>query len=134
MLLGGVLQNWLISAAVQFALRQVAKFRDGVDWPTVRRDLEARVRDLVPREWLDDEAVAAMDIALECVKEVLASTADLETILTKLAESDWQGALNAVVALAKRIAGMPQTPAATVTKLKRFASIVDPTDSVAAAA
>ena len=100
-------EKWLIGMVISFVLRQVAKFKSQIEWAKVKADLELRVRALVPGEFFDSEAVALCNVVVDGVVAVLSAQADLESILTKLAASDWDGALAAVVALLKKLWATP---------------------------
>ncbi len=88
-----MLEKLLISIIVSFVLRQIAKFKDQTNWATVRADLEARVKDLVPGTWFDPESVALADLVLEKIEAALGATADLSALLHLVAAEDWVGAL-----------------------------------------
>jgi hypothetical protein len=92
-------EKWLIGMVVAFVLRQVAKFRDTIDWAKVKADLDARVTALVPGVFFDSEAVALVNALLDRIVMVLGDTADLQKILDALAASDWAGAYAALLVL-----------------------------------
>ena len=100
-------ERWLVGMVISFVLRQVAKFKSQINWTQVKADLEVRVRALVPGDFFDGEAVALCNVVIDGVVSVLSAQADLEAILTKLAASDWQGALDSVVALLKKLWASP---------------------------
>jgi hypothetical protein len=76
-----MIQKWIISAAVSFMLRQLAKWQKSIDWAMVKADLKKRVEDLIPGEWMDAE-IAAMAMALvDAAAAVLASSEELEKII-----------------------------------------------------
>lgn len=91
-----MLERWLISIVISFVLRQLAKFKQDVDWGKVRADMDARIRALVPGSWFDNEAVALCNSVLDGVIFVLGSSESIETILRLLAESKWEDAAAAL--------------------------------------
>ena len=91
-----MLEKWIVSIVISFVLRQVAKFKDQTNWVTLRADFEARARDIMPKKWLDEEAVAVVDLVLDKLQAVLSATADLEHLLRLVAAEDWPGALAAL--------------------------------------
>lgn len=111
-----MLQNWIISLVISFVLRQIDKFKETIDWAKVRLDLDVRVRALVPGTFFDAEAVAIADWLLDSVIYVLSAQGHLQSVLTKLATSDWAGALAELKELLADLWSQvgphqPQTPA-----------------------
>lgn len=84
---------------ISFVLRQLDKFEGQVDWAKVERDMNDRVRSLIPGTWFDEEAVQLMSSLLSGVKHVLADTAKLHAIMDALAAQDWMTAYNSLKAL-----------------------------------
>ena len=80
------MHSWLISIVISFVLRQLAKFTDSIDWDKVQKDLDERVRQIVPGTWFDDEAVKIVDIAFLTIKRVLKAQDKIQSILQLLAE------------------------------------------------
>lgn len=76
-----MVQKWLISLAVSFVLKQLAKWQQGIKWDLVKADLEARLRALVPGEMFDDELVQALHALVDILASILAAQADLELII-----------------------------------------------------
>jgi hypothetical protein len=76
-----MLKSWLIKAAIAFALRQLAKWKDGINWETVKADLEARIRDLVPGELFDDEAAKMVRSVVDMIAGLLGDQAAITNII-----------------------------------------------------
>lgn len=91
-----MLERWLINLVISFVLRQLAKFKNEIDWAKVRVDMSARIAAVIPGTWFDDEAVYVANALLDGVLLVLGQTADLERVLALLAASDWNGAFEAL--------------------------------------
>jgi hypothetical protein len=94
-----MLEKWLVSIVIGFVLRQLAKFKEQTNWETVRTDLEARVKDLVPGSWFDAEAVLLVNLVMEKLVAILGSAEVLKEILEKVAAEDWVGALSTLKGL-----------------------------------
>jgi len=75
------MKQWLIGAAIKFALRQIGKWGTSIDWPKVKADFAIRVRDLVPGEMLDDEAVAAAMAVIDIFASILGDQSALQKIV-----------------------------------------------------
>jgi hypothetical protein len=72
-------------------MRQLSKWKEGVDWAKVRRDLEDRIRAMIP-SWIADEAVRWAMVIVDVVEAVLQAKADIDAILQHLANSEFQEA------------------------------------------
>lgn len=88
--------TWLVGAAISFVLRQLKKFGKETDWDTVKDDLGARVTDLVPGEFFDDEAVNISNAFVDAVKRGLSQTKHLEIVFDHLQAEEWDKAINAL--------------------------------------
>jgi hypothetical protein len=91
-----MLTRWIIQLAISFIIRQIAKFGKTIDWSQVKADLALRVEDLVPGKWLDPEAVALCNALVDAAASVLASTVEIEKVLTLLASEKWAEAAQAI--------------------------------------
>lgn len=87
-----MLERWAISMAISFIMRQLSKFLESINWETVKADLAARVRDLVPGSWFDSEAVAVAMAMVDAVAAILSASSELESVLKLLADQKWQDA------------------------------------------
>lgn len=76
-----MIQKWVLSIVVAFVMRQIAKFTMGIDWVLIKLDIEARVRDIVPGVWLDDQAVKLALTLIDIVASVLSAQEDLQKIV-----------------------------------------------------
>lgn len=85
-------ERWLIQSVIAFALRQLAKFKDSIDWAKVKEDVEVRVRKLIPGTWFDDEGVAIANAILDRAQVVISSADDIKEILDHVAASEWEKA------------------------------------------
>jgi hypothetical protein len=94
-----MVDKWLIGLVVSFVLRQLAKFTDKIDWPTLKADWQARAADLIPGTFFDDEAKAITAVVVDGIQSVLSSTSTWETILGLLGAGKTQEALDALLAL-----------------------------------
>jgi hypothetical protein len=86
--------SWILKAIVAFVTRQVGKYLESVDFETVRKDLEIRLRDLVPGTILDDAAVEAMDFVIKAIKRFLANAMEAKNVLEHLRAGDINFAFN----------------------------------------
>lgn len=77
---------------IQFALRQLEKFKHSIDWAKVKLDVEPLVRKFVPGTWFDQDAVDAVNQFVDLAACALAQTGALDEILNLLAAQDWNGA------------------------------------------
>lgn len=91
-----MLEKWLVGVVIAFVLRQLAKFKDTVDWVKVKADLDLRVRALVPGTWFDDEAAAIVGLVMDRVIAVLSQGDQVKVILELLAAEQWAAALVAL--------------------------------------
>ncbi len=89
----------VIGMIISFLLRQLDKFKSGINWAMVKVDIAVRVRALVPGTWFDDEAVAITDGLVDRVAAILADTAALNNILQLMGQQRWAEAGNALLAL-----------------------------------
>lgn len=87
-----MIQKWVISMAITFMMRQLAKWQKGIDWPKVKADLAERVRALIPGEWLDAEAVSLMETLVDAAAAVLAANEVLEQIINLVVAGKYQDA------------------------------------------
>lgn len=88
-----IIQRWIVQAVIAFILRQVAKFGAKTDWVKVKADVQARVADLIPGTFFDDEGKRLADAVLDLCVRVLKSTAQLEKILTLVAAEKFPEAI-----------------------------------------
>lgn len=79
-----MLKNWLIQAAIAFALRQLAKWQGGIDWAKVKADLSARVRDLIPGEMFDGVAVKMVESVVDMLAAALGDQKEIDNIVNLL--------------------------------------------------
>lgn len=82
-------QHWLIGVALAFVMRQVRKFGETTDWVKVKADMIARVRDIVPGTWFDDEAAAVCSQLVDAVQALLVDKAVQEKLAELLAKEQW---------------------------------------------
>lgn len=87
-----MVQNWIMGMVVSFVMRQLAKWGKSIDWAMVKADVDARVRALVPGEWLDDEAVQMAHALVDALAGVLGANAILEKIVMLLLDKKFQDA------------------------------------------
>lgn len=88
-----------MSMAISFVLKQLDRFKGAVDWDKVQKDLDDRVRAMIPGTWFDDDAVAFVNSILAGVRHVLGDSGNVQMILKDLAAQDWSGAANQLRAL-----------------------------------
>lgn len=84
-------RNIIIRFAIGFIMRQLSKWKEGIDWAKVSTDLEERIRSFIP-SWIADEAVRWAMVLLDVVEAVLQAKSDIEAILTLLANSEFDEA------------------------------------------
>lgn len=94
-----MMNRMVMSVVISFVMRQLQKFQTTIDWDQVQKDLDDRVRALVPGSWFDDEAVQYVNIALSAIKATLGQSDKIQSILTLLADQKTQDAIAALKAL-----------------------------------
>jgi len=87
-----MVQKWILSLAVSFFMRQLARWQDEIDWALVKEDLDTRIRALVPGEWFDQTAVDVIHTLVDVAASVLSATETLRAVIDLLANKDFQGA------------------------------------------
>jgi len=75
------MKTWLLQVVIKFALKQVAKWQNSIDWAKVKGNVEKFVREEMPGEILDDEAVELCFSVLDAVAAALSASEDLEKIV-----------------------------------------------------
>lgn len=88
--------RWIVNIVILFVLRQLARFREEFDWTKAEADLDARVRQLVPGTWFDDEAAAVARAAFEALHGAIAAPDVFGSLLQALAAGRWNDALEGV--------------------------------------
>lgn len=94
-----MMQKMVISFVISFVMRQLEKFQTTIDWNQVQKDLDDRIRALIPGTWFDDEAVSYVNIALTAIKSALGQGDAIKNILTLLADQKNTDAVNALKSL-----------------------------------
>lgn len=89
-----MLDKWIIQQAILFAVRQLGRFGRTTDWGLVLVDADKRIRDLIPGNWLDDEASEVLSSAITALRIALGKASDLEDLLTLVADQKWDEALD----------------------------------------
>lgn len=87
------MDKWLLGVAVNFMLRQIAKFGTATDWQKVKADLDARLPTLVYFQWLVPTVTDIVNQAIDVVAHLLQDAADLQAVSDKLVAGDVLGAL-----------------------------------------
>lgn len=82
-----MIQKWVISMAISFVMRQIGKWGTSIDWAKVKKDVADRIAALVPGEWFDAEATAAVLAFVDVAQKVLAATEDLQKIVQLVVEN-----------------------------------------------
>jgi hypothetical protein len=104
------MKAWIVQLAISFALRQLSKWQGKIDWNIVKADLAARVKDLVPGEFFDSEAVQMCLAVVDAVAAALSATEDLEKIIKFLVDQKFPEAWEALRDLILKV-WQPVTPA-----------------------
>ncbi|GEM_PF-3814027 len=91
-----MIDRMLVNMVISFALRQLGKFGVAIDWHKFRADADVRTRQIVPGEWLDDGAAAAVRALIDGLELVLRQGSNLEELLCAIAAGDWSGATTAL--------------------------------------
>ena len=91
-----MIERLVAKMVISFVLSQIEKFHDKIDWEQLEKDLDAKVRDLVPGSWFDDEAVAFVHTILSAFKAVLGQGDHIKPILQLLAQKKYEQALVAL--------------------------------------
>lgn len=93
------MSSFIANLVIGFIVRQIQKFQQSIDWAIVKRDVDIRVKAIVPGDWLDDEAVLAVNALIDRAAKVLSNSAAIEKIMRLAADEKWADAFNAVVSL-----------------------------------
>jgi len=91
MMIDGI-KKVIVDLTVTFIIRQLAKYASAVDFGKIKADVEPRIRDLVPGEWMDDAVVDLMKVTVDALAEFVKE--HLEEILTLLKEGKYSEALD----------------------------------------
>lgn len=91
-----MLHRLLIKAMISFIISQIEKFREGLDWDKVQKNMDAYVRNLVPGTWFDDQAVKMVDAVFLAMKKVIDQGDYIKQILQLLAEKKYAEAIELV--------------------------------------
>ncbi len=91
------MQKWVILAAIQFIVRQLAKFGQETDWDQVSRDFQARIQQILP-DWSEGPFLDLAEAVISGVKAALAPATedDWQAILSAAAEGRWPEVVRAV--------------------------------------
>jgi len=84
-------RNIIIRFVIGFVMRQLARWKEVIDWAKVRVDLENNIRAFMP-SWIADEAVRWAMVVLDVVESVLQAKTEIEEILRLLANSEFDAA------------------------------------------
>ncbi len=87
-----MLNRFVVNLIISFILKQISKVHDKIDWVALKAEVDAKVRDLVPGTWFDDEAVRLIDTILAACEQVLTSHDELKAILQLLAAEKYDDA------------------------------------------
>ncbi len=90
------MEKWIVQAAIQFLVRQFAKFSATIDWDKVKADFGPRIAAIVPGAWFDLEAVAVFEALVDAAAAVLSNTADIKRLLELCATEQWDAAFEAL--------------------------------------
>jgi len=93
------MEKWAIHFAIAFALRQIAKFHDTVDWTKVKAGLDVRIAGALPGSWLDSEATREANWVIDAFAKGLTKKDELQKLIDLTVAGDWAGALAAAKAL-----------------------------------
>ena len=55
---------------ILFVVRQVSKYLESTDFDLIRKDLEIRLRDLIPGTFFDDFGIELMNAMIDFIKEI----------------------------------------------------------------
>jgi len=97
-----MIQKWLIETVITFGMRQIWKWRAGINWDLVKLDLAKRVRELVPGEWLDDAAVDLSNQLIDMIAAALMDQKDIEAMVKLLVAGKPDEALKMLLDLIKK--------------------------------
>src|ERR1700733_11335533 len=87
------MEKIILNLALPFILGRLQKFQSSINWTTVETDLEAKIRAVIPGQWLDDAAIDIMRTVMGYVQKAMADQADIKSLLGLLAAGNYQGAL-----------------------------------------
>ena len=86
----------VLSIVFSFVLRQLDKFKTGIDWAKVKSDLDERIKKAVPIVWLTPAILALADTLIDDIQKALSAQDQLKKILDLLAANKWEEALVAL--------------------------------------
>ncbi len=92
MSMGAWFTKMIMNMVISFVLKQLMKFKDGIDFKKVTADIDAKVRDVVPGTWFDDEAVAFVHTIMGPLEAALSDSGKQAELLTLLSQEKWSDA------------------------------------------
>lgn len=87
-----IIEKWIINTAISFIIRQVVQFEAKTDFGKVKEDLAIRIADLVPGDFLDQDAVLLMNTLVDACERALETSKSLEAILLLAADKKYSEA------------------------------------------
>ena len=82
-----------ISLAIKFVVRQNEKFKDSIDFVKLEKDLVARIKDLVPGTFFDEEAAKLVSFVIHWAQQVLEQGDNMKKLLKLLADKKFDEAV-----------------------------------------
>lgn len=79
-----MVQKIILKIVLSFVMRQLEKFREAIDWDKIEKDLDERVKKIIPGTWFDEEAVHCVKIAFDAIKFTLGQGDNLKQIIQLL--------------------------------------------------
>lgn len=87
-----MIQKLVVSFMISFVMRQLEKFHSSLDWDKIKRDLDERIRLMMPGSWFDDEAVLVANTALDMLRSVLEQGDNIKRLLELLTAKNYDDA------------------------------------------
>ncbi len=92
MLIPGFIQRMVIGKVVSLVLGRLNVFQNQIDWNLVQKDLDDKVRAIVPFSLFDDLACELANSALSTIRQALGSSDKIGEILNLLANQEYSEA------------------------------------------
>jgi len=88
-------KKYILEIVVVFFIRQLARYTEGLDFELFRKDLEERMRKVIPGECLDEIGVQFMNTILDGLVYLI-SNAELSGVVEALKNKDFALAIELV--------------------------------------
>lgn len=91
-----MIQKLVMGFVISFVMRQLEKFRESIDWDLIKKDLDDRVRQMMPGSWFDDEAVIVVNAAVDLMRSALEQGNTIKHLLELLSAQKYDVAMTVI--------------------------------------